>query len=88
MGKEFDNIQKPKHYSKLLVQSSLNLWVKDMWSAIWALGTVWFITDKEKLQRKKLFVETGIDEARQKQFPLRLWKWCYNKQIRNLRNQT
>lgn len=82
--REVDATFKGENGIKYSVLSSSILWLKDSASAIWALATVWFIRDIEKLKRRKLFIETGIDVDRQKQLPLKLWKWCYTKRIQNL----
>lgn len=62
------------------VPKSTWLYIRDMWSALTAWVTVWFV-DIEKIKRRIDFLEDLVEEDRKEQFPYRILMAAYNKRL-------
>lgn len=56
------------------------LWIKDMWSAIWAWMSIWFV-DTYTLTRRRNFVNDIRKDYKNPSLPLRIWKKAYSLRL-------
>lgn len=54
----------------------LTRWIQNLFSAIWAWCSIWWI-DLDKLKRRKRFVDSMVSDKDKKSAPGRLWYAAY-----------